>query len=1309
QHLQLVPAGVYGELYVGGAGIARGYLNRQELTRQRFIPDPFAKGERLYRSGDRVRLLPNGEMEYDGRIDEQVKIRGYRIELGEIENALLQYPDISEALVMAHENTEGDKSLAAYVVGKTGLTITALRAWLSGRLPDYMVPSYYIELEQFPLTSNGKINRKALAALKGQGMSTGVEYIAPRNEMEEKMALIWQEVLGKERIGVREGFFELGGDSIKVLRMISSLQKTLDLKVPVADVYKNNTIEKLALHIARTQGEINTRARESGKAEMEVRAGIEELKQRILSSNLVADKENIEDIYPMSPIETGMVFGTLMSQAPGVYHDQFVYKKTFHDFNIERFTRALELLVDKHSILRTAFNIKDYGAEVQVVYKKIGVSVHHMDLADLDAAAQQTAVLDYLRSELEHPFDVSRAPLWRMTVFNFGNEEHGFAWQFHHAIMDGWSNASFITELNNVYLKLKEAPSYHPGKLRSDYKDFIIQHEVDRRDEQVREFWKQELSEHTRLDLFMEEDELKEYSYTIDHDRVQKLKSAAAGMNITVKALSFSAFLQVLKVMNYGSEIVVGLVTNTRPVAEDADKILGCFLNTIPFKTIIGKDVPCADFVAGIQQKLVELKRFENLSMADIAMMLHQTSNAGNPFFDVLFNYIDFHVYNAVQQEVPESAGVKGAAAAGLFSQERTNTYFDFNINAKDDFYTLRLRLTKKIKSGLTPERIAELYFTILDFMTSSPSRPVHEAGFLTEKEKQLLVEFNRVEPYFPLEKNILQVIEEQALAQPRKTAIQFNGQAIDYASLNATGNQLGRFLKENYSATTDTLFGVMMARSITMAETILGIWKAGGAYVPIDRDYPEDRIRQMIEASGLAALIIDGSVDAEHISSMDLSVPVIHLDLARSILKELPSHNLPAIIGDEDLAYVIYTSGSTGKPKGVMIEHWGMMNHIGAKIIEMKIGADSRIVQNAAHTFDISVWQFFSALVAGGTTVIYDNDTILNLVRFTDRIERDGITVLELVPSYFAEMLEVLERTSTAQPFSSLQVLILNAETLMPSLVRRWFALYPGIPIVNTYGATEASDDISHYIMHTCPDTQTVPVLKRPIQHFKVHIVDEGLRPVPVGVKGEILLSGPAVGRGYLNDPGRTAQAFLAGPLNGLTTDKRIYRTGDLGRYLPDGTMEFLGRKDTQVKVRGHRIELGEIELALNRLDAIREGVIIDRRNEKGEVYLAAFYTSETEVETSDIKAFLREKLPAYMVPSYFVKLDRLPLTPNGKVDRKALKTWEITVRNDQDHTAPQTALEEKLVNLWKEIFDAETISTSDNFFDLGGDSFKA
>ncbi|OXG09150.1 amino acid adenylation domain-containing protein [Flavobacterium araucananum] len=629
-------------------------------------------------------------------------------------------------------------------------------------------------------------------------------------------------------------------------------------------------------------------------------------------------------------------------------------------------------------------------------------------------------------------------------------------------------------------------------------------------------------------------------------------------------------------------------------------------------------------------------------------------------------------------------------------------TIFNFSLDAQAPYLEISIKGEMYDTQLLT--LFGENFNKLLNEILQNTNAIVKEIEFRGDTELSFLNEVNKSKAYFSLDNNIVDLLNEQCKKQQDKTAIISGLETITYSGLYKQTNKIARYILEEYEAKRDDLFGVMLSRSINMVKGILSVWKAGSAYVPMATNLSDEALLHIIENSNLKAVITDDPKVREQLNRLKTKVSILDLNEIDSKISAL-SEAVPEVDIDlSDLAYVIYTSGSTGKPKGAMIEHFGMLNHIGAKITEITIDNNSIVAQNAPHTFDISVWQFFAPLVAGGTSIIYDDERVLNVNQFVDKIAVDQVTVLELVPSYLLEMLNYME--SESKTVLVLNSVILNAETLTKAMVKRWLDLYPNIPIINTYGATEVSDDISHIFMSQVPGNYSVPVMKDPIQNCEVHIVDQNMQRVPIGIKGEILLAGPCVGRGYFNDEKRTKEAFLKGPMIGITTSERIYKTGDLGRFMPDGTMEFIGRNDNQVKILGHRIELDAIENIANEIEQIKNAKAIAYTDKQ---IIALYYLSENEIDKAVIEAQLLKKLPKYMIPAAYIHLQSFPLTKNGKIDKKRLPLISEQDLVKKEYVAPRNEVEEQLVEIWQEVLAIEKIGINDNFFELGGHSLLA
>ncbi len=1279
----LVPVGVPGEMYVGGEGVARGYLNRAELTAERFIASPFRPGERLYRSGDLVKILESGELEYIGRTDEQVKIRGYRIELSEVERALESNPDVSSAVVLAKANGEGGMELVAYLTAKEALSVADLRYNLGRLLPAYMLPSHYVQMDSLPLTPNGKVDKRSLPEPAAIGMDTGVRYVAPQNTTEEKCVEVWQEVLGKSNIGVRDNFFELGGDSIKVLRMLALLRKVTNLDISISDIYKNNTIATLLTGIAGKNGMPGQQIKEQGQNEAIVLHELNELKGRILSSPHCTDAENIEDVYPMSDIEKGMVFESLLNEGLGIYHDQMSNYRVFSGFSIQHFTLALELLAAKHPILRTAFNLNDFETEVQIIYKKISLPVDYADLSGKAAKDQEDIVQDYIKEECKRPFTFSVPPLWRMRIYYLGDSHYLFVFQCHHSIIDGWSYSLFMTELNNLYLQLLEQPSHRPDNLKASYKDFIVRHIAVKKNEAVNIFWRKELSDYKRSDLFTGEMVFSDYAQSMAGSYLDKLRKVAASLNTTVKALSLGVYLYMLKILQFDSEIVTGLVTNTRPDCEDGDKILGCFLNMIPFRILLSEYETWHDLFAGIDAKLIALKENEQLSLPEIARLHGIQRDSQNPFFDIFFNYVDFYAFDALRGDERLKENNNLLQPFAVPNLVRNNMPLDVSVNVSGGRFTVNISMGRKLKSGFTPGQLSAFYFNILNSLIESPYQSLRQAEYLGATGKnRLLIKYNDTEAAYSKNKTMTDLFEKQVSLSPDSIALVYGEKRISYRQLNENANLLASYLRSCYSIRPEDLVGIQLHRSDRMITAILAVLKSGAAYVPIDPAYPKDRIAYIIGDSRCRLVI-----DEQELNKFDLRKEQSGYD------KENPGPvNKP-----DDLAYVIYTSGSTGMPKGCGITHRNLNNYIEwanryyfGGLFTPNFGLYTSL------SFDLTVTSIFCCLTQGGELFIYEQDSeITDILRHSFTGE-SKINCIKLTPSHL-NIVRTLPIRSSA-----ILCVIMGGEQVTAEHVRLLKRINHSMNIYNEYGPTEATVGC---IVSKLEENEPV-LIGRPISNTQVYIVNDTGGLSPEGVVGELCIGGDGLARGYVNKPDLTNERFVINPFR---NGERLYKTGDLARLLPEGDIEFLGRKDEQVKVRGYRIEPGEIEAALEGHPDVDHAAIKVVVSPEGGNELVAYLVSKKALHATEVRRYLSEILPGHMVPGQFVQLEELPLTGNGKLDKRRLPDpIGIVMTSGTRYVAPGNGTEQKLVLIWQEILGRNVISVKDNFFELGGHSIR-
>jgi len=739
------PIGVVGEIYVAGDGLARGYLNNPGLTNERFIDNPFEPGQKLYKAGDSGRWLANGDIEFFGRIDFQLKIRGFRIEAGEIEQLLLAHPAIQSTIVLGKE-INGTPELVAYLTGdeETMPSLENLRAYLSEDLPAYMVPAYFVQMEAFPLTKNGKIDRKALPEPSGLSLSSTVEFIAPRNEVEEKIATAFADILGvaATTISIQDDFFNLGGDSIKLIRLVGRIHRELAVKISLAKIYASSRVVDLANYISQ-----NTQVLEAEQSQdKELQQALEVQFATLQKTVLATEKDDsIETVFPMSDIQKGMVFGHLLYENEGVYHDQAIYDLESIGFEQARFEQAVALMIAKHTTLRTAFRLNYQGENIQLVYKNIvpPISYHATESSQQDEV--ELMIATYLKEERQKGFNIEKAGLWRMRIFQAKTKQPLLVFQFHHAIFDGWSLASFNTELLTIYHQLAANPAYEPAPFQLSYRDFVIRELITKQEKPIRDFWQQELEDYERADLFTEEKVDDEFEINIGKLYLKQLQEVAAQQDTSVKNIALAGYLLLLDFLSYQSESVIGIISTNRLLEEEGDQLLGCFLNSVPFRVPVDKQKNITDFIQQVAEKTKSLRGKDQLTTMEIARLIGETSVEGNPIFDVIFNYIDFHVYDKLEAIGMETTNMLQAELNSLPAFfERTNTFFDLMVNTTGDELTVKVQLSKKLKAGYSAKEVLYKYIALLDILKEQPSTKIEAIDLLTGQERQqLLTTFN--------------------------------------------------------------------------------------------------------------------------------------------------------------------------------------------------------------------------------------------------------------------------------------------------------------------------------------------------------------------------------------------------------------------------------------------------------------------------------------------------------------------------------------------------------------------------------------
>ena len=1271
------PLGVAGEIYIGGVQLGRGYLRRDELTFERFIDDPFTAGGRLYKTGDIGRWLPGGQLEYIGRMDNQVKIRGYRVELGEVEQALLRVPGIGTVVVNVVRQSDTDSVLVAYYTASETIDAVMLKQALGLQLPSYMVPAFFVQLDALPLNASGKVDRKQLPAPGDNALF----FEAPVGEMELVVAEAFSYSLNIPAVSATADFFDAGGDSIKAIRLVSRLEKLTGLSPELPDLYRHPSIRSLATFLQQKEGK-NTGRKQAIDAELAA-----------MSAAACAARPGVSAAYPMSDIQQGMVFSSIRNPDTAVYRDQFIYRLSCAHLDLERFRKAWGLLAARHETLRTGFDLSA-AQPLQLVYDTVEIRIGLEDIGHLPPEAQQEHVSRILWNNRQQPLDFLRAPLWQMHLFACGAGRLLYVLEFHHAILDGWSVASLNAELSNLYTALGTQPAFRPTELACTNRDAIASMLAEKEDRDVLHFWKEHLSDHKRLDLFGQESVLEKYEERYPEEFFARLQQRTREDGISLRGLFFAAYLYALRLLSYGDDLTVGLVTNSRPVREDGDRLLGCFLNTIPFRfNVPATGTSWREYILSVDAELFRLKPYERVSLLDISKTAQRTGEE-NPFFDVLFNYVDFHVYGQMEHGELGFAGDELAADfPAVESYEVNNTFLVMNVHITGGRLLIDHLLTRKLQSGISLETLHAGFDRVLSRYLNLPHEEIRKGRLLPAAMLyQLTHIFNPKQIAFP-DRTVLDLFAGQVKKNPAATAIIFKGKTISYRELDELSDQLACYLLQTIGSA-PTALPLCLDRSPDMIVAILGVLKAGHAYVPIDPQYPPARIAYMLEDTG-AKLVITHLRHAG-LMAADNTVQVLYMDDRNAWAKEPATVMAPQAITPEHLAYIIYTSGSTGQPKGVMITHKSLGNYLHWVLDQYTHDGAGRFGLYTSLAFDLTVTSVFGSLVCGQSLEIFPQEMDYAEVLLS-YFSNPALDIIKLTPAHI-ELAASLRIGRT-----SVRLAIVGGEELQPHQVAALKRLNPDIEIVNEYGPTEATVGCTTASIFSVGEPVTIG---RPITNMEVFVLDPGLQPVPICVRGEICLGGIQLARGYWNNETLTAKKFVAHPFN---QGERIYRTGDMGYWDAQGQLHYTGRMDEQVKIRGYRVEMGEVETALQAIEGITKAAVVATGNGAG-VQLVAYITGDTELDTQALLSQLRHTLPGYMIPARLQQLPEFPVTRNGKTDRAALVALAA---EDTLHTIeyeePLNDVEAALCLAFSQVLQKPMPGRNRNFFELGGDSIKA
>nr|WP_315847130.1 non-ribosomal peptide synthetase [uncultured Achromobacter sp.] len=1298
--LNLLPPGAAGELYLGGDGLARGYLNRADLTAERFVADPFlGGGARMYRSGDLARWGRHGQIEYLGRVDHQVKIRGYRIELGEVETQLLAQPGVGQAVAVATGGQAGAaRRLLAYVAPAAGAVVEAdaLRASLAQVLPDYMVPARVLVLPALPLNAAGKVDRHALPE---EPALQGTSSAAPKPGLETALAAIWAKALGVETIGRDDNFFELGGDSILTLKVVA-LARQAGLVLSPKQLLQQQTLAALAPGVLMADDSTDAAATASAP-----RLTPERLAQLPVSA------EDIEDAYPLSPMQHGMLLHTLRNPNSGIYVMQDRYRVD-GELDEDAFEWAWRRVLENHPALRATFHWQWAHDPVQVIRRAVVLPVQRLDLRELGHEAAVAHYESLLHEELRTGLALDQAPLLRLRVARVADREYRWALSFHHMLMDAWCLSLLLTDFFDNYeaRRAGQGPVRAPSRPHRDFIDWLQGRDIDA----ARRYWQEALAGFgavtplpgLRAATAGEVSSMVDLTSTLSEAQTTQLQRVAQQCRVTPNTVIQAAWALTLARHAGQDEVLYGVTVAGRPTEmAQAQQTIGIFINTIPMRVRlpVGGLLSAAQWMRTLLDQNADMRAHEHLSLAEVQGFSDVAP--GQPLFDSLVVFENAPIAGSVF----DRAERMGLRSLGM----RTHTNYPLTVVLLPG-PRLALQLTFDTRR-LDAEAVDGMLATFranVEALMATPDASVASlmAPSPAQRDRLLAAGHGRQADYC-FDMGYVRLFETQA-ARRNGIAVRCGQDAVTYPELNRRANRIGQALIER-GVRADDVVAVYCERGVNFIASALGTFKAGAAYLGLDVRLPPQRVASILGQSG-AKVVLVGTAEAPQ------------LDAALALLS-----NAPRVLWAEEAlagpargrgqepgnpgrhahpdqaAYLIFTSGSTGEPKGVVVTHRGMLNNQLSKVPALGLDEHAVIGQTAAPSFDISVWQMLAGLLCGATVEVVPDDTARDPIALLRHAQARGITVLESVPTLIQGMLAA---PPVALP--ALRWMLPTGEATPLSLARDWLRRYPEVPLVNAYGPAECADDVAFFTLRP-GDQEPGPGL--PIgtaaDNTRLMVLDAELNPVPPGVVGEIYIAGVGVGRGYTRRPDLTAERFLP-DLHGEGAGARMYRSGDLGRMRPDGVLEYAGRADHQVKVRGYRVELGEIEARLAALPEVGEAAvqaIDDGSGARLVGYVApapGWRPPEGAQAWRDaLRVALARDLPDYMIPGVWVRLDALPRNRNGKLDRKALPAPDLN-ETAREYVPPEAGLEAQLAQIWSAVLGVARVGRLDNFFELGGHS---
>lgn len=1376
RQLNPVPRGAAGELYVGGAGVASGYLRRPALSAERFVPDPFRSGGRLYRTGDRVRMTDDGAIVFLGRADAQVKIRGFRVEPGEVEAWLRQAPHVRDAVVLAQPSPAGEGlRLVAYLVPADGFDLNALRTAMAAALPAPMLPAAFVQCDAFARLRNGKVDRKALPPVPDEGAAPA--RTTQQDDTEAALARLWASVLGRDAVGADDNFFALGGDSILGLQLVAqarqaglaltpkllfahptpsalaaalracaapadasaAIEQTLrtlwreilqrdeidrdadffalggdsilalqivakaraqQLMLAPKDLFAHPTLARLSAHLAARAQPAAAPAATPAVAQPFALSGCD----APALERLRAAQGGIEDAYPLSPLQEGLLFHHLRDGGNGAYVNQLVLEID-GPLDAARMAAAWQALLDAHPILRTTFVAPGEACcgdrALQCVHARATLPVAVEDWRGADGPALAERLAAWCRADRARGFDPAALPLMRLALLRTGEQGWWLVWSRHHLIVDGWGSVQLLDEALARYADPAHAPA--PRRPYRDYIAWLAAQPATAR----QAFWRDAFAGLPGPTVLPGIAPAAAHGNAVPlcRDLVlpvgldASLRALAAAHRVTLNTVMQAAWGIVLARHCGSDDIVFGVTSAGRPTGLDgAERMLGVFINTLPLRLRPRGPLAVADYLQATQHAGIAMREFEHAALAEIQVQ----AGTGGALFDMLMVFQNLPDLNDRAREV-----------AGLRLRQHDNieqTHYRLTLEVMPDRrFTVRFTCDA---GRVEAERLAQwmdAYAAVLASLAEGAAH-VGAVDMLDPATRARLQDWGAsddtsVSPA-ALHDDYGQRVARRVAAHPERVLARCGDAALTYGDWWQRAGRLAEGLRAA-GVMQDDVVAVLLPRGLDWLVALAGILRAGAAWVPLDVSHPPARWRQVLaqarpaqvltDSAGVAALANAGVAGARTLAAVEATA---------TGTTALPTSSHPA-----QLAYVLFTSGSTGVPKGAMVTRAGMLNNMLAKVVPLGLGEGDVIAQTAPPCFDISVWQALAAPLFGARVEIVADDVVRDPSALTALLAQRGVTLFEPVPSLLQAMLDCQAAEGRDAPLPALRWVLPTGEALPPATARAWFGRYPAVPLMNAYGPAECSDDVAFHPLSADSLEQagdTVPI-GRPTANAVLQVLDADGNLAAPGVVGEIAVAGAGVGRGYLADPRRTAAAFVPDPTGALGS--RRYLTGDLGRWQADGVLEYVGRKDFQVKLRGYRIELGEIEAVLAAHPAVRQALVTVCQA-AGSEWLTAYWQPQAghaeDVLEAELAASVAARLPAYMVPGAWVCMPAWPLNANGKVDRKALPVPQV-VATGEEGDPPANPVEQAVAEIWEALLPGVRVGRDSHFFRLGGHSLIA